>query len=180
MPFRTGWGDFLSKYFKPMPAGFTSNYFFEFEEGWCTFRHLVTTPDDQAVHHKMCDDITGTRSAILQELFGVLSIQDAKMIQLTLPRHKGRKLKSTKLKSLAKKFFSIPEKFISYYPDVQGIDTEEVDHENKQLSINLRSRRKKVVPGVAQIKKRKVGRPKQVRDPASIKSKSILLYFQRQ
>ena len=32
-PFHSGWGSFLAKHVDRMPAGYTSNYFFEFRDG---------------------------------------------------------------------------------------------------------------------------------------------------
>jgi hypothetical protein len=40
------WSALLSKYFTPPPAGYTSNYLFEIDQGVCTARKTVSTPDD--------------------------------------------------------------------------------------------------------------------------------------
>ena len=44
-PFRVGWESFLSKYFRKLPSGYTSNYVFDFTKGVLTMRPLCTSPD---------------------------------------------------------------------------------------------------------------------------------------
>jgi len=44
-----GWSALLKKYFKQLPAGYTSNYFFEIDEGHVTMRHLCSTAESAAV-----------------------------------------------------------------------------------------------------------------------------------
>jgi hypothetical protein len=71
-PFFVGWGDLLSKYFTPPPAGYTANYLFEIDNGVCTARASVDTPDAEAVTYAMIDPSSSTtiRTAILSDLFG--------------------------------------------------------------------------------------------------------------
>ena len=116
LPFRIGWGSFLAKYFRKMPPGYTSNYFFEFSGGSVTMRRLTSTPDAEATTVILCDDPVRVRNLILIDLFGTSKVEDAKLCLIRLPKHEGVKLKKSKLKSLSKKYFSIPERARNYYP----------------------------------------------------------------
>ena len=82
------------------------------------------------------------------------------MLQVTLPKHPGVKLKETKLVSLARKYFSIPDKFRNYYPVV----TKQLGEllEEKKFS-EMGAKRKRSVSNMPTRKKRSVGRPKKRR-----------------
>jgi hypothetical protein len=45
-PFFIGWEGIINKCFLNLPSGFTFNYFFEFENGNVSMRHLCSTPDE--------------------------------------------------------------------------------------------------------------------------------------
>ena len=115
-PFRVNWAVKLSKYFAKMPSGFTSYYFFEFTNGYVTYRRLANSPGEEALTHKLIDLTNGTRELILMDLFGTTDIDKIGFRDLTLPVHPGIDLKEAKLKSLSKKYFSIPKDFLDYYP----------------------------------------------------------------
>lgn len=122
-PFFVGWEVLLNKYFRKMPTGFTSFYFFEMDRGTVTYRHTGDTPDAEAsVHSLLRADYNVVKKALLKELFGVSvasELSAASISSLKLPRHKGNTLTKKKIKSLAKKYFSIPSEYLSYVP-VQG------------------------------------------------------------
>ena len=83
-------------------------------------RALCSTIDEQAVRKNLLrgdKSYEETRDAIIKDLFSVDSLDNATM-RLNLPKHQGVKLKKSKLHSLAKKFFSIPSKYLSYYPNL--------------------------------------------------------------
>ncbi|CAM6105554.1 unnamed protein product [Calypogeia fissa] len=46
-PFFINWEKILDKYFKSMPPRFTGYYFYEFDEGIVTMRHLATSPETE-------------------------------------------------------------------------------------------------------------------------------------
>jgi hypothetical protein len=48
-PFFGDWTSLLKKYFKSMPPNYTGNYCFEIDQGIVSMRHLVSTPDNEAV-----------------------------------------------------------------------------------------------------------------------------------
>ena len=81
------------------------------------------------------------------------------MKDLTLPKHPGRVLAKTKLISLAKKYFSIPVKFRSFYP-------KELPKEAKKLSKSakkkIKKRKKSEINTKVRVVRRKVGRPKKL------------------
>ena len=58
----------------------------------------------------------GTKDKLMIEVFGKKSPSKVKMGDVTLPKNTGRLLSESKLKSLAEKYFSIPECFLKYYP----------------------------------------------------------------
>ena len=96
-PFRVGQGVILDKYFKDLPSGYTSFYFFEFTRGFVTFRHLATTPDSEARTIQLLDLTSVLKDELLIELFGKTAISDVKMTDLNLPVNPGRLLSETKL-----------------------------------------------------------------------------------
>ena len=123
-PFFVGWEAVLNKYFRNMPAGFISFYFFEMDRGTVTYRHTGDSLDAEAsVHSLLRADYTVVKKALFQELFGVTSVSElsaASINSLKLPRHKGNTLTKKKVKSLSKKYFSIPPQYRPYYPTVDS------------------------------------------------------------
>lgn len=71
-PFFIGWETLLSKYFIAPPAGYTSNYLFEFDQGICSARKTINTPDEDATTFAMIDpsNFGAIRKAFIAELFG--------------------------------------------------------------------------------------------------------------
>ena len=116
LPFRVGWGAILNKYFKDLPGGYTKFYFFEFTKGYVTYRHLANTPDSGAISLQLIDLKPGVKEQLLVELFGKTDVQNLRMIDVTLPKNPGKVLSKAKVKSLAEKYFSIPECYRQYYP----------------------------------------------------------------
>ena len=53
---------------------------------------------------------------LLNDFFGNSNPTDLDMRDLTLASNPGKKLSKKKLKSHAKKYFSIPPAFLNYYP----------------------------------------------------------------
>jgi hypothetical protein len=119
-PFFGDWTSLLKKYFKSMPPNYTGNYFFEINQGIVSMRHLVSTPDNEAVQFPMLfpENIESVHQAILFDLFGsgVKSINDVTSVDMVkLPRVELKEqLTNKKLKSLSKKYFfsSLP----TYFP----------------------------------------------------------------
>ncbi|KAE9041806.1 hypothetical protein PR003_g4285 [Phytophthora rubi] len=60
------------------------------------------------------------RKAFITDLFGptVLSIWEASINSVQLPKHPMKELSEMKTKSLAAKYFSIPQEHLNYYPSV--------------------------------------------------------------
>ncbi|GMF38479.1 unnamed protein product [Phytophthora fragariaefolia] len=121
-PFFTGWGALLAKYFTAPPDGNTANYLFEIEDGLCTARKTVNTPDDESISFSMISqsNLATIRQAVIADLFGpnIRSIWEASIASVQLPRHQTKELSEKKQKSLAAKYFSIPKKYLDYYPAV--------------------------------------------------------------
>ena len=80
------------------------------------------------------------------------------MPDLTLTDHPGRALGAKKLKSLAKKYFSIPIKHRSFYPKVLIKEAKKMgSSESKKKSVK---RKNESSANPSRKVKRKVGRPK--------------------
>ena len=96
------------------------------------------------------------------------------MKQLTLAPNPGRKLTLSKLKSLSKKYFSIPKVHLKYYPKYVPPD---MDDKVKQ-GIKLIKKKKRKFKGRTSVKKirKKIGRPKKLPVPLT-GVKSITKYF---
>ena len=172
-PFRVNWGVKLAKYFKSLPSGYKANFFFEFSNGYVVYRRLASSPDEEALSHKMIDITDEIRSAILLDFFGVREVSKLALRHLTLPDNPGRKLKETKLKSVSKKYFSIPKMYLNYYPKYKGNDKSDADQ--KSVVKNNRKRKRNSQNSVKKLK-RKVGRPKKLPSPIT-GMKSLTKYF---
>ena len=156
-PFRAGWGEKLSKWFKRLPDGYTSCYFFEFSKGYCTYRHLATTPDSEAHTVHIYDHTEAFKKRVMVDFFSCSPPRVPKMKDLTLPRNPGCSLPKTKLVSLAKKYFSISVKYRPFYPEVLVEEAQKVQDSGKKRA---KKRKNKAGKTPVSIKKRKVGRPK--------------------
>jgi hypothetical protein len=186
--FFIGWDSFLGKYFKKLPSGFTQCYFFEFENGSVTYRHLCNTPDSEAFHFTLCNtsNLAIIKNAIAMELFGTVDRSQWSMKTLSLPKHPGVPLKNTKLASLAKKYFSIPPDKLDYYPkvpsDIESMIEEDINvHE--EIPVQTRQgkkarKEKNSSTSIDPVGARKPGRPKQVL-PVPKGCQSILNFFQK-
>ncbi|ETP53628.1 hypothetical protein F442_01495 [Phytophthora nicotianae P10297] len=121
-PFFEQWGTVLHKYFTAPPAGYTSNYLFEIDQGICTARKTVQTPDDEAITFNMvkCTSIETVRKSFITELFGpsIQTLWEASIHSVHLPRKPTQDLSDKKMKSLSAKYFSIPQQHLTYYPAV--------------------------------------------------------------
>lgn len=91
-PFFVGWETILDKYSKSMPTSFTRYYFFEFDEGIVSMKHLVDSPESEQICVSLIlPGIIGfVGLALLKDLFDVSSITSLiieSMNSLQLPRH---------------------------------------------------------------------------------------------
>ena len=158
-PFRVDWCSILDKFFKNLPARYTFNYFFEFSNGVVSYRPLANSPNHEATTVRLLNITPTTRAEIMMELFGSVDKTSQNMRNLSLPTHTGNALTKTKLKSLYKKYFSIPKKYLKYYPNVDHLKLDKKQNkENKDKS----SKRKLASLQIIKKAKRKVGRPKKV------------------
>ena len=133
-----------------------------------TFRKLGTTSDEEAVTINLAKPIPALRNRILLDLFGKTDTAQVEMLDLTLPVHPGRVLKKKKLISLAKKYFSIPDKYLQFYPALTTKIRERLDKAARKKSL-----KRPVEKGSEKRegKKRRVGRPKKsVVPPKGIQS----------
>jgi hypothetical protein len=179
-PFFTGWDGILDKYFDNLPAGFTSSYLFEFENGQVMYRHLVSTPDEEAVVKDLCRNSDSVKSAVSKELFGSCHRKEWTLDKIRLPRHPLVALKLQKLKSLMNKYFSIPPQHLSYYPDIPddlsaGSDKE--DDVPAQTRARKKARAEMGVPAKLAVGARKPGRPKKVVEGCAKGQASILRFL---
>jgi hypothetical protein len=183
-PFFGDWTSLLKKYFKSMPPNYTGNYFFEINQGIVSMRHLVSTPDNEAVQFLMLlpENIDFVRQVILFYLFGsgVKSIDDVTSVDMVklLRVELKEQLTNKKLKSLSKKYFSIPPKVLSYYPSVpKGLSDSSEDEDvaaTRSRSKNVRVAPSKKAVGV---EKPKVGRLRKNASDIVPGQSSLLSFF---
>jgi hypothetical protein len=149
-----------------MPPNYTGNYFFEIDQGIVSMRHLVSTPDNEAVQFPMLlpENIDSDRQAIFFDLFGsgVKSIDDFTSVDMVklLRVELKEQLTNKKLKSLSKKYFSIPPEVLSYYPSVpKGLSDSSEDED--VATMRSRSKSACVAPSkkAVGVEKPKVGCP---------------------
>lgn len=183
-PFYTGWEPLLSKYIKKMSPQYTKNYFFEIDSGICTMRHLCSTPDAESTTIALVhpENVSGVRRALVKELWGdgIKSLENVSITALKLARTPNITLTNKKMKSLAKKYFSIPPEFLSYYPAV-ATDLRALSEDEDKLPARSHKKNKwyddvrlKVATGVTPPKM--VGRPKK-QARAVPNQPSILTFF---
>jgi hypothetical protein len=182
-PFFGDWTFLLKNYFKSMAPNYTGNYFFEIDQGIVNMRHLVSTPDNEAVQFPMLlpENIDSIRQAILFDLFGsgVRSIDEVTSVNMVkLPRVELKEqLTNKKLKSLSKKYFFIPLEVLSYYPSVPEGLPDSLEDEDVEAT-RSRSKGARVAPSKKAIgvEKPKVGRP-QKNAFGTVPGQSSLLSF---
>eukprot|EP00644_Phytophthora_capsici_P003287 jgi/Phyca11/103220/e_gw1.7.467.1 len=166
------WGTLLSKYFISPPSGYTSNYFFEIDQGVCTARKTVNAPDSEACTYAMInpDSLDEIRNAFITELFGthVRTIWEASIHNVQLPRCQPKELSEKKLKSLSAKYFSIPQEFLDYYPAVPEsiVNAPQLDSTIRDTDVSAPTN-----------EKRKPGRPKKKNNTLKSKQPSLLQLF---
>ncbi|ETM35588.1 hypothetical protein L914_17531 [Phytophthora nicotianae] len=131
-----GWGELLAKYFSPPSAGYTANYPFEIDNGVCTARKTVDTPNDEAIVFPTMDpsNIPSGRKALISELFGsnIPTFWEASLSGVQLPKHPTKERSAKKMKSLAAKYFSIPKQYLKYYPNVPEVIASASTAESKE------------------------------------------------
>ena len=160
------WDQFLGKHLKKLPAGFTNNYVFEFFKGEVTMKHLIT--ENETKKNNLCKlDESTTRRNLWNELFGGTRKQNVTMQDVTLPRLECKELDINKIKSLAKKYHSIPAVHRWFYPSIsddvvsqageENVDEVEANQE-KTPSSKKKRRAKKQTPGVKTDQMKKKGR----------------------
>mmetsp|Transcript_11603 Transcript_11603/g.25837 ORF Transcript_11603/g.25837 Transcript_11603/m.25837 type:complete len:367 (-) Transcript_11603:86-1186(-) len=183
-PFFINWDSILDKYFHKMPELYTKNYYFEFENGVATYRFLTTTPDTEAIRFNLVKgDVDVVRRCILRELFGVSevsSLSSSSLQFMKLPRHPGVAMTKKKVESISQKYFSIPEKYLPYYPKA---DTPPTSASTLGAGISAfvgdaipKPTEKRKSDTVA-VEAKKPGRPKNNKPNADIKNTSSILSF---
>jgi hypothetical protein len=183
-PFFGDWTSLLKKYFKSMPLNYTGNYFFEIDQGLVSMRHLVSTPNNEAVQFPMLlpENIDSIRQVILFYLFGsgVKSVDDVTSIDMVklLRVELKEQLTNKRLKSLSKKYFSIPPEVLSYYPFVsEGLSDSSEDED--VAATQSRSKSAHVAPSkkAVGVEKPKVGRPQKNASGTVPGQLSLLSFF---
>jgi len=183
-PFFGDWTSLLKKYFKSMPLNYTGKYFFEIDQGIVSMHHLVSTPDNKAVQFPMLlpGNIDSVRQAILFDLFGsgIKSIDDVTLVDMVkLPRVELKEqLTNKKLKSLSKKYFSIPPEVLSYYPFVpEGLSDSSKDEDVAAPRSRNKSARVAPFKKAVGVEKPKVGRSRKNASGTVPGQSSLLSFF---
>ncbi len=128
------------------------------------------------------ENINSVRQAILFDLFrsGVKSIDDVTSIDMVkLPRVELKEqLTNKKLKSLSKKYFSIPLEVLSYYPSIlEGLSDSSKDED--VAATRSRSKSLCIAPfkKAIGVEKPKVGRPRKNASGTVLGQLSLLSFF---
>lgn len=89
-------------------------------------KHFVSSPTSESTEIKQCKNVTITRKAIDLQLLELSNIDYTSIgIQsVRLLRKENIVIDSKKINSSSKKYGTIPDAFLSYYP--------KIGHENKQ------------------------------------------------
>ena len=186
-PCRSGWDRVLSKFIRKMPPGYTKNYFFSIEDGVVSFKHIATTPDDASCSFTIFQDVELTRKKVCSALFGHSDLRLLEFAQLALALTTPRKLSVKKLVSIAKKYPTIPNKYLTHYPSISEevktiIDRDVEEKEDLQeVKQKISRKRKKKRSGKNMdkpiLKKARVGRPKKAKPVAARVTQDDILRF---
>ena len=165
-PCYTGWEALFNKYLKNLPAGFTSNYVYEFSNGSVRMQHLVDTLPADCVSFKMTANPDIAARELKNNLFGTERLDNLDPTQLRLQRIAVKQLDNKKVVSLQKKYNTIPDNKLAYFPDpiVVGDDEQEeeacaaavVEENEAQIVVEgggaqqPKRKRKAVAPGARQ------------------------------
>jgi hypothetical protein len=173
---RPCWDGFLelwNKYFFDMPPLFTTYYVFEFYEGKVRIQPLVTSEESEAFIHVLCENPKETLKAINKDLWGAESFDDLTLSSIKLPKTETRTLKNKKLKSLSKKYATIPNIFLDYYPEIDesALDSDDEEEEPSQQTNKQIKRTRRPIAGT-----RPPGRPKNT-TPVDHSQPSILNFL---
>jgi hypothetical protein len=155
-------------------------------------RSLSSSPDSSSsvVSLILRENVNTVRKAVLKDLFGpgVQDIKQATTLPLLLPTSPIKELAPKKLESLGNKYFSIPDQYISYYPEVRGPaqaqETEDATttHVSTERRVDKGKRRRATnapTTGSSSQGKRKPGRPKKAPAVTATEGqKSILSFFE--
>ena len=146
-------------------------------------QHLVSTPLDKCNNFVLCKNPADAVKKIKMKVFGTESIDNLDPNNLTLPRMAVRAMDNKKVKSLQKKYRTIPSDKLGYFPDpVADSDDEEeaepvapVAGAAAPAAAAAAPKRKKepVAPGA---RKKPGPKPKNAL-PLDAGSKSIMMFF---
>ena len=107
-------------------------------------RRLVSTPDDEALTIKLFDDTTVYRWKLHVDLFGTTEVKKMCVSKIKLCPARRTELKSSKIKSLKKKYIAIPEEHKSFYPNFDNVSS--ADEEIIPKKSKRKRKRKSKVP----------------------------------
>ncbi len=106
LPFFNQWKNLLTSFIKPMPDGYTKNYFFEIEDGIVSMRQLASSGEDEVVYLTdiASENLDFVRMSIKMALFGspTCEMKSTTMKDVQLPRGIAVELSAKKLESLSK------------------------------------------------------------------------------
>ena len=165
-PFREGWADWMKKYCKKLPSGFTKSFFFEIHNGVIRYKHVCSSDDDTFQVHVMIrsENLVAVRKAALMDLFGSENPDEMALKNLRLAVQVPKVLTEKKITSLRKKLPGIPKEFHVSYPrsavelGALDYDPDDPDGKAKSLAKSLEAEQEKSKQKILGGKK-KVGRP---------------------
>jgi hypothetical protein len=175
-PCYTGWKPVLDKYLRDFPPLFTQFYVFEFYDGKVRMQPLTTSSPEESMEHILCANPVAVGKALNSVLLGSESVDHVTPDKIRLERTPIIPLDASKVKSLHKKYETIPVEHLWYYPDPvvdneQGLD-EDKDAQSQHQPKKPRTVTKPVAPGA-----RRVGRPLKPANTAVGHTQSILNFL---
>lgn len=79
-------------------------------------QHLITTPSEEAVAYTLCPNVESSARELKNAIFGTQCIDGLDPQELHLQRIAISEIDDKKLKSLQKKYVTIPDNKLGYYP----------------------------------------------------------------
>ncbi|CAM6017354.1 unnamed protein product [Sphagnum balticum] len=98
-PCYVDWGPILKKHFNLLPARYTFNYFFEFDEGHVNMRSPCSMLDNEAINIPLVNatNISLIRQSLLSNLFNAITITIEQVaFLLTISQNQARHTRKTK------------------------------------------------------------------------------------
>ena len=100
---------------------------FEFSKGSVRMQHLVSSPLEEFATYSLCVNPEVSARELKLPIFGTLDIDHLDPDSLKLQRLAAKGLDDKKVKSLQMKYITIPDQYLSYFPDAIAVSDDEAE-----------------------------------------------------